>query len=167
MNHTITKCFTDSALKRYFFRGHIFQFLVRCVFFSPYVPNAPPTRAKAAGRRPAPPRRRLHNDSHQADPSLPGRRSAQKNTAHERYRRRPPWPQACARVACAATAMTWGCMRPLWMPLAAGAHDWRHLQGRQRAGGRKFTTWRDLDTACTSPLLVLGKRLGLAVKAKA
>ena len=35
MNLTITKCFTDSALNRYFFRGHIFQFLVRCVFFSP------------------------------------------------------------------------------------------------------------------------------------
>ena len=90
----------------------------------------PAPRPRDATRRPP-------EDGYTMIHTRPIRRDpAPKNTAHERYRRRPPWPQACARVASAATAMAWGCMRPLWMPFAAGAHDWRHLQGRQRAGGR-------------------------------
>ena len=83
-------------------RRHTAPQAVLVCILSPYVPYVSPP-AQAAGRHPAPPER-LHNDSHQADPTRP----APKNTAHERYRRRPPWPQACARVASAATAMAGG-----------------------------------------------------------
>ena len=86
-----------------------------CLFFSPYVPYASPTRAQAAGRRPAPPRRRLHNDSHQADPTRWGgdrhRKTPRMNATaagHHGHKRAREWPVrlrlwpggACGRCGC-------------------------------------------------------------------
>ena len=112
-----------------FFRPHVKSTLGQCTVAPQGDPDALSLHGTSHMHPPPAPRprdatRRPPEDGYTMIHTRPIRRDpAPKNTAHERYRRRPPWPQACARVASAATAMAWGCMRPLWMPFAAGAHD--------------------------------------------